>query len=190
MLLVIRHFFIWGFQCLGTFPGDIYCKNSHPNSVVQQVQDFWSSRSHTWVEGREKCYTEICYSYILPYIIYLFVCCINPHHKQIIALSLPPLYTAQNTLVSLADACSPNVWTHQMKRWTEAYKYGCLGVRWASVKTLLYHLRISARTSLNSLHTSGVSLLPSGVSFMERSAHSEIFCPCRFKYELIASTLY
>lgn len=37
----------------------------------------------------------------LPYIIYLFICCINPHHKQIIALSLPPLYTAQNTLVSL-----------------------------------------------------------------------------------------
>lgn len=49
----------------------------------------------------------------LPYIIYLFICCINPHHKQIIALSLPPLYTAQNTLVSLTLV-------HQM----------CGGIRW------------------------------------------------------------
>lgn len=101
-----------------------------------------------WKGGRNVIHKYVTHIFFL---IYLFICCINPHHKQIIALSLPPLYTAQNTLVSLANACSPNVWTHQMKRWTEAYKYGCLSVRWASVKTLLYHLRISARTSLNSL---------------------------------------
>lgn len=102
-----------------------------------------------WKGGRNVIHKYVTHIFFLILFIYLFVCCINPHHKQIIALSLPPLHCSE--YISQLDACSPNVWTHQMKRWTEAYKYGFLSVRWASVKSLLYHLRISARTSLNSL---------------------------------------